>query len=383
MKIIDIQTYLVRPRWCFVEITTDEGYTGWGEAVIEGKASTVSTCVQEMKDYILGMNPLRIEYIWNLLYRGGFYRGGPIMMSAIAGIDQALWDIKGKYYDAPVYELMGGSCRDHMKVYSWIGGDRPSDVAKAALEKQKEGFKAIKMNATEELAMIDSYDKIDEVLERVASIRQAVGKSFGIALDFHGRVHKPMAKILAKKLEEFDPMFIEEPVLCENMEAFTEVARHSNIPIATGERLFSRWDFKRLLQIGCIDIIQPDLSHAGGITEVKKIASMAEAYDVAFAPHCPLGPIALSACLQVDATSYNAVIQEQSMGIHYNENSNSVLDYICNKEDLTFEDGKVRLPKLPGIGVEVNKELVIEESKNPHSWKNPVWHHKDGSIAEW
>ncbi|WP_367568597.1 galactonate dehydratase [Lacrimispora sp.] len=383
MKIIDVQTYLVRPRWCFVEITTDEGYTGWGEAVIEGKASTVSTCVQEMKDYILGMNPLRIEYIWNLLYRGGFYRGGPIMMSAIAGIDQALWDIKGKYYDAPVYELMGGSCRDHMKVYSWIGGDRPSDVAKAALEKQKEGFKAIKMNATEELAMIDSYDKIEEVLERVASIRQAVGKSFGIALDFHGRVHKPMAKILAKKLEEFDPMFIEEPVLCENMEAFTEVARHSNIPIATGERLFSRWDFKRLLQIGCIDIIQPDLSHAGGITEVKKIASMAEAYDVAFAPHCPLGPIALSACLQVDATSYNAVIQEQSMGIHYNENSNSVLDYICNKEDLTFEDGKVRLPKLPGIGVEVNKELVIEESKNPHSWKNPVWHHKDGSIAEW
>lgn len=383
MKITDVQTYLVRPRWCFVEITTDEGYTGWGEAVIEGKASTVSACVQEMKEYILGMNPLRIEDIWNLLYRGAFYRGGPIMMSAIAGIDQALWDIKGKFYNAPVYELMGGSCRDHMKVYSWIGGDRPSDVAEAALQKQKEGFKAIKMNATEELAMIDSYDKIDEVLERVASIREAVGRSFGIALDFHGRVHKPMAKILAKKLEEFEPMFIEEPVLCENMEAFAEVARYSNIPIATGERLFSRWDFKRLLQLGCIDIIQPDLSHAGGITEVKKIASMAEAYDVALAPHCPLGPIALCACLQVDATSYNAVIQEQSMGIHYNENSNSVLDYIFNKEDLTFSDGKVQLPKLPGIGVEVNKELILEESKNPHSWKNPVWRHKDGSIAEW
>lgn len=382
MKIANIHTYLVRPRWCFVEIETDDGLTGWGEAVIEGKASTVKACVEEMTEYLIGRNPHDIEDIWTTLYRAAFYRGGPILMSAISGIDQALWDIKGKFFQAPVYELMGGKCRDRMKVYSWIGGDRPSDVAKAAKEKKEAGFCAIKMNATEELQFIDSYDKIDAVLERVASIRESTGKYFGIAIDFHGRVHKPMAKILAKKLEEYDPMFIEEPVLCENMEDFKEIASSCNIPVATGERLFSRWDFKRLLTAGGVDIIQPDLSHAGGITEVKKIAAMAEAYDVALAPHCPLGPIALSACLQVDATSYNAFIQEQSIGIHYNVGK-SVLDYIMNPEDFQFNEGFVSLPKKPGLGIEINKSLVLEENQSPHHWKNPVWRHADGSIAEW
>lgn len=382
MKITEVNTYQVRPRWGFVEILTDGGLVGWGEPVVEGKAATVLACVEEMKPYLLGEDPMRIEDIWTKLYRAGFYRGGPVIMSAIAGIDQALWDIKGKFFGAPVYQLMGGACRDRMRVYSWIGGDRPSDVAAAAKERQQAGFTAIKMNATEELQYIDTYDKVDAVLERVASIREATGKYFGIAVDFHGRVHRPMAKVLAKKLEQFDLMFIEEPVLCEDMESFADVARNTHIPIATGERIFSRWDFKRLLQQGYADIIQPDLSHAGGITEVKKIASMAEAYDVALAPHCPLGPIALCCCLQVDATCHNAVIQEQSMGIHYNKGA-GVLDYILNKEDLDFVDGYVRLPQKPGIGVEINKELVLEEAKNPHGWKNPVWRHADGSIAEW
>lgn len=382
MKITNIHTYLVRPRWCMVEIETDEGITGWGEAVIEGKAFTVKSCVEEMTEYLIGQDPANIEDIWSLLYRAAFYRGGPILMSAISGIDQALWDIKGKFFQTPVYQLLGGACHTKMKVYSWIGGDRPDDVAAAAKEKQREGFTAIKMNATEELQIIDSYDKVDAVLERVASIRESTGKYFGIAIDFHGRVHKPMAKILAKKLEEFDPMFIEEPVLCEHMDEFKEIARCCNIPIATGERLFSKYDFKRLLTAGGVDIIQPDLSHAGGITEVKKIAAMAEAYDVALAPHCPLGPVALAACLQVDAVSYNAFIQEQSMGIHYNVGK-SVLDYVNNKEDFTFRDGYVSLPTLPGIGVDMNKELILEENKTPHHWKNPVWRHTDGSIAEW
>lgn len=382
MKITKVNTYLVRPRWGFVEIETDEGITGWGEAVLEGHAGTVLRCVEEMEDYLLQADPSRIEDIWTTLYRAGFYRGGGIMMSAISGIDQALWDIKGKMFQAPVYELMGGTCRDKMRVYSWVGGDRPSDVGKAAREKLEEGFTAVKMNATEELQMIDSYDKIDAVLERVAAIREACGKYFGIAIDFHGRVHKPMAKVLAKKLEEFDPMFIEEPVLCENMENFREIAAACNVPIATGERLFSKWDFKRLLEAGGVDIIQPDLSHAGGITEVKKIAAMAEAYDVALAPHCPLGPIALASCLNVDAVSYNAVIQEQSIGIHYNVGK-SVLDYVKNQEDFKFTDGFVQLPQLPGLGVEVNRELVLEENRTPHNWKNPVWRHADGSVAEW
>ena len=238
------------------------------------------------------------------------------------------------------------------------------------------------MNATEELQMIDTYDKVDAVLERVSSIREKCGKYFGIAIDFHGRVHKPMAKVLAKKLEQFDPMFIEEPVLCENMECFKEISMACNIPIATGERLFSKYDFKRLLEVGGVDIIQPDLSHAGGITECRKIAAMAEAYDVALAPHCPLGPIALSACLQVDAVSYNAFIQEQSMGIHYNVGK-SVLDYVKNQEVFEFKNGWVDMPSGAGLGIDVNKELIIEENKTPHSWKNPVWRHADGSIAEW
>jgi len=382
MKITNVNTYFVRPRWGFVEIVTDDGFVGWGEAVLEGHAAAVLACVNEYKDYLIGHDPRRIEDIWSTIYRAGFYRGGGVLMSALSGIDQALWDIKGKFFGAPVYELMGGACRDKVKVYSWIGGDRPSDVGLAAKEKKDAGFTAVKMNATEELQMIDTYDKVDAVLERVAAIREACGKYFGIAIDFHGRVHKPMAKVLAKKLEEFDPMFIEEPVLCENMELFKEIAAACNVPIATGERLFSKYDFKRLLEVGGVDIIQPDLSHAGGITEVKKIAAMAEAYDVALAPHCPLGPIALAACLNVDATSYNAVIQEQSIGIHYNVGK-SVLDYVTNQADFTFTEGYVDLPKLPGLGVEVNKELVIEENKTPHNWKNPVWRHSDGSVAEW
>ena len=382
MKIKSVNTYLVRPRWGFVEICTDDGLCGWGEAVLEGHAATVQACVEEMSEYLIGADPRRIEDIWTTLYRAGFYRGGGVLMSAIAGIDQALWDIKGKYFNAPVYELMGGACRDRMRVYSWVGGDRPTDVGAAAKERKDAGFTAVKMNATEELQYIDSYEKVDQVLERVAAIRESCGKYFGIAVDFHGRVHKPMAKVLAKKLEEFDPMFLEEPVLCEHMELFKESADCCNIPIATGERLFTKYDFKRLFASGGVDIIQPDLSHAGGITEVKKIAAMAEAHDVALAPHCPLGPIALASCLQVDATSYNAVIQEQSMGIHYNVGK-SVLDYVKNKEDFAFVDGFVRLPVKPGIGVEVNRELVLEENRTPHSWKNPVWRHRDGSIAEW
>ncbi|WP_320958927.1 galactonate dehydratase [Enterocloster asparagiformis] len=382
MKIKAVNTYLVRPRWGFVEICTDDGLCGWGEAVLEGHAATVQACVEEMREYLIGADPRRIEDIWTTLYRAGFYRGGGVLMSAIAGIDQALWDIKGKYFNAPVYELMGGACRDRMRVYSWVGGDRPTDVGAAAKERKDAGFTAVKMNATEELQYIDSYEKVDQVLERVAAIRESCGKYFGIAVDFHGRVHRPMAKVLAKKLEEFDPMFLEEPVLCEHMELFKEIADCCNIPIATGERLFTKYDFKRLFASGGVDIIQPDLSHAGGITEVKKIAAMAEAHDVALAPHCPLGPIALASCLQVDAASYNAVIQEQSMGIHYNVGK-SVLDYVKNKEDFAFVDGYVRLPVKPGIGVEVNRELVLEENHTPHSWKNPVWRHRDGSIAEW
>ena len=384
--ITDIKCFVTNPErhnLVAVKVLTNKGVYGVGCATFQQRPLAVKCAVEDyLKPILIGRDANDIEDLWNLMMVNSYWRNGPVLNNAVAGIDMALWDIKGKFFNAPVYQLMGGACRDNMRVYSWIGGDRPSDVGAAALERKNAGFTAIKMNATEELQMIDTYDKVDAVLERVAAIRESCGKYFGIAIDFHGRVHKPMAKVLAKKLEEFDPMFIEEPVLCENMEVFKEIAAACNVPIATGERLFTKYDFKRLLQAGGVDIIQPDLSHAGGLTEVKKIASMAEAYDVALAPHCPLGPSALASCLNVDATCYNAVIQEQSIGIHYNVGK-SVLDYVKNQDDFKFVDGRVQLPVRPGLGVDVNKELVLEENKTPHEWKNPVWRHKDGSVAEW
>ncbi|MCU9613053.1 galactonate dehydratase [Caldibacillus lycopersici] len=382
MKITSLECFIVPPRWLFVKIATDEGIVGWGEPIVEGKARTVKAAVEELGEQLIGKNPLRIEDHWQMMYRSGFYRGGPILMSAIAGIDQALWDIKGKYYDAPVYELLGGACRDSVKVYSWIGGDRPSEVGEEASERKAAGFLAVKMNATEELQYIDSYKKIDMVLERVAAVREAVGDDFGIGIDFHGRVHKPMAKILAHELQVYRPMFIEEPVLPENNEALKEIAQATTIPIATGERMFSRWDFKDALASGSIAIIQPDLSHAGGITECRKIFAMAEAYDVAVAPHCPLGPIALAACLQVDAVSHNVFIQEQSLGIHYNR-GNDLLDYLEDPTVFEYKDGFVEIPKGPGLGVVINEAFVRKQAEIGHNWKNPVWRHKDGTIAEW
>ncbi|MDZ4807101.1 MAG: galactonate dehydratase [Bacteroidota bacterium] len=382
MKIISYQLYQIPPRWLFLKVMTDEGVVGWGEPIIEGKAATVKAAVTELMNYLIGKNPLNIEDHWSTLYRGGFYRGGPILMSAIAGIDQALWDIKGKFYNAPIHQLLGGKVRDSIQVYSWIGGDRPSEVRVAARAIMDFGFKALKMNATEELQFIDSFKKIDEAVKRVAAVREEVGLDVGIGVDFHGRVHKPMAKVLAKELEPFHLLFIEEPVLPENNEALREIVRHTSIPIATGERMYSRWDFKKLLIDGYVDIIQPDLSHAGGITECKKIISMAEAFDVAAAPHCPLGPIALAACLQVDATCFNVFIQEQSLGIHYNQ-QNDLLDYIVDKSVFNFADGYVKIPEGAGLGIEIDEAKVIEMAEIGHNWSNPVWRHKDNSVAEW
>jgi len=382
MKITSYELFLVPPRWLFLKIETDEGITGWGEPVIEGKAATVKTAVDELMEYLIGKNPMHIEDHWNVMYRTGFYRGGPILMSAIAGIDQALWDIKGKYFNAPVYQLMGGKVRDSIRVYSWIGGDRPAEVGSAAKEMVDKGFTAVKMNATEELQYVDSHKKIDEAIKRIAAVRESVGPDVGVGVDFHGRVHKPMAKILAKELEPFHPMFIEEPVLPENNEALREIANHVSIPIATGERMFSRWDFKKLLRDGYADIIQPDVSHAGGITECKKILSMAEAFDVAAAPHCPLGPIALAACLQVDATCHNAFIQEQSLGIHYNKGSD-LLDYLTENKVFKYENGYVKIPEAPGLGIVINEEHVRKMAEIGHNWRNPLWRHTDGSVAEW
>lgn len=382
MKITAITTYLVPPRWLFVRIDTDAGISGWGEPIVEGRAHTVAAAVEELSDYLIGKDPCHIEDHWNVLYRGGFYRGGPILMSALAGLDQALWDIHGKALGVPVHSLLGGPVRDRIRVYSWIGGDRPADTARAAKEAVARGFTAVKMNATEEVQFVDTHDKVTKVLENVQAVRDAVGPGVGLAVDFHGRVHKPMAKVLMRELSPFGLMFIEEPVLSEHLECIPELAALSPAPIALGERLYSRFDFKRVLQTGGVDIIQPDPSHSGGITETRKIAAMAEAYDVALALHCPLGPIALAANLQLDAVCYNAFIQEQSLGIHYNA-SNDLLDYLVDRSPFDYKDGFVTIPDGPGLGIEINQAYVDERAAEGHRWRNPIWRHADGSVAEW
>jgi galactonate dehydratase len=382
MKVTGISLYKVPPRWLFLKVETDAGLVGWGEPIVEGRADTVAACVRELSDYLIGKDPLKIEDHWQVLYRGGFYRGGPILTSALSGMEQALWDIKGKYYGIPVHEMLGGAARDKIRVYSWIGGDRPQDVAAAAKERVEAGFTAVKMNATEEMNYIDTPAKVEAVVDRIAAVREAVGGDIGIGIDFHGRVHRAMAKILAKELEPYRPMFLEEPVLPENNEALREIARHTATPIATGERLYTRWGFKRILLEGYVDILQPDPSHAGGILEVRKIAAMAEAFDVAVALHCPLGPIALAAALQVDACTPNAIIQEQSLGIHYNRDGD-LLDYLSDPRVFIYDGGFVQIPRGPGLGIEIDEKRVEEAARRGHNWKNPVWRNEDGTVAEW
>ncbi|AVR67659.1 MULTISPECIES: galactonate dehydratase [Pseudomonas aeruginosa group] len=382
MKITRLTTFLVPPRWCFLRIDTDAGLCGWGEPVVEGRAHTVAAAVEELSDYLVGKDPRHIEDLWNVMYRGGFYRGGPILMSAIAGIDQALWDIKGKHLGVPVHELLGGPVRQRIRVYSWIGGDRPADTARAARAAVERGFTAVKMNGTEELHYIDNHAKVDKVLENVQAVRDAVGPHIGLGVDFHGRVHKPMAKVLMRELAPYRLMFIEEPVLSEHLEAIPELAAISPAPIALGERLYSRHDFKQVLGRGGVDIIQPDPSHSGGITETRKIAAMAEAYDVAVALHCPLGPIALAANLQLDAVCHNAFIQEQSLGIHYNT-ANDLLDYLLDRSAFAYREGYLSIPGGPGLGIEIDEAYVSERAAIGHRWRNPLWRHDDGSVAEW
>src|SRR6266480_5461464 len=379
MKIQDMELFKVPPRWLFLKIRTDDGLVGWGEPIIEGRADTVRTAVEEMGDYLIGKDASPIEDVWQVLYRGGFYRGGPIRTSAISGIEQALWDIKGKRLGVPVYELLGGPVRQKMRVYAWIGGDSSSDAAEEAKVRVREGYTAMKMNATSSMNWIDSPAKVQESVERLAAVRDAVGYGVDIAVDFHGRVHRAMAKVLAKDLEPFKLLFIEEPVLPENNEALLEIAKHTTIPIATGERMYTRWGFKSLLASGAVDIIQPDISHAGGIWETRKIAAMAEAYDVAVAPHCPLGPIALAASLQLDACTPNVFIQEQSLGIHYNLTSD-LLDYLEDRTVFEYHNGYVAIPANPGLGISVAEDVVRAAAQKGHRWRNPVWRNDDGTI---
>ncbi|WP_328633153.1 galactonate dehydratase [Streptomyces sp. NBC_00356] len=383
MKITSLTTYLVAPRWLFLKVETDEGVTGWGEPVVEGRAHTVAAAVDELSDYLVGQDPLRIEDHWQVMTKGGFYRGGPVLSSAVSGIDQALWDIKGKFHGVPVHDLLGGAVRDRMRMYSWIGGDDPSEAAEHAAQRLEQGYRAVKMNVGGRMRHLETSREIDAVVERVASVRDVLGPDGGVAVDFHGRTSPALAKQLARALEPLRPMFIEEPLLPELTSQYGEFTASTSIPVASGERLYSRWDFDPVLRSG-IALAQPDLSHAGGISETRRIAAQAEMHGVGLAPHCPLGPIALAACLQVDFASPNAFIQETSLGIHYNVGSD-LGDYLVDPSVFAFDSTDGHMARLtgPGLGIEIDEQAVIKAAASGHRWHNPVWRHADGSFAEW
>ncbi|GGL44810.1 galactonate dehydratase [Halarchaeum grantii] len=384
MRITDYELFEVPPRWLFLRLETNDGVVGWGEPVVQGRARTVRTAVEELLDnYLVGEDPLPIEHHWQRMYRGDFYRGGPVLMSAIAGIDQALWDIKGKHYGAPVYELLGGYARERVRVHHWLGFETADDIGTLARSLVEEhGFTALKMNATAELERIDTPRAVKEASARLGRVRDAVGDDVDIGIDFHGRASKSMAKRLVTAFEEHDPMFYEKPVLPEHNDVLGDLAQRTSVPISTGERLYTRWDFKPVVREGHVDIIQPDLSHAGGITEVRKIATMAEAFDITVMPHCPLGPIALASCLQVDACSPNAILQEQGLDLHLEE-ANQALRYLSDPSVFDYEDGYLSLPAEPGLGVDIDESAVRDAADHSVDWHNPVWYHRDGSVAEW
>ena len=371
MKITKLETIFVRSRWLFLKVHTDEGIVGWGEPVVEGRSQTVAAAVHEIGRYLIGQDPRRIEHHWQAIYRGQFYRGEPMLCSALSGIEQALWDITGKWLGQPVYQLLGGAVRDRIRVYGWVGGESYGDYIESARVSVQAGFTALKTGVEGPLRIVDTPGRVEAAVQRFADLRGVVGPNVDIGIDFHGRVSPALAVRLAAALEPYHPFFIEEPVLPENVDAMVTVARSTTIPIATGERLFTKWGFREVLEKQAAVILQPDLSHAGGILECKKIAAMAECYYAAIAPHCPLGPIALAACLQLDACIPNFLVQEHvTLGDGY------------LKTPFRISDGHIDLPTGPGLGIEID-EAALADKLYDGSWETPRLWHDDGSVADW
>ncbi|MGI6316148.1 MAG: galactonate dehydratase [Christensenellales bacterium] len=377
MKITKMECFFVLPRWNFLKITTDEGIIGWGEPVVESRAQTVAKAVEEFSRVLIGEDPLRIEYLYQIMYRTTFYKGGPVLTSAISGIEQALWDIKGKYYNMPVYEMLGGRVRDKIRMYSHCGGLDPEDFAKNALLRKKDGFTAIKTGVHGPYKHIDSLAKVEKFVSFIRAGREAIGADMDIAIDFHGQVSPAMSVRLCKEIEPYYPMFVEEPCQPENVDAMVRVAQSTTIPIATGERLFTRFGFREVLEKGAACILQPDICHAGGIFEGRKIAAMAETYYASIAPHNPLGPISLASCIQLDACTPNFLIQEHPSMPNGWDRGEGYL-----KKAFKIVDGYVEIPTGPGLGIEVDEDVVRERSCSG-TWDSPRFFLEDGTIADW
>ena len=381
MRITRVETFLVPPRWLFCRVETDDGVVGWGEPVVEGRAEAVRSVVDVLAEHLVGQDPLRIEDHWQVLTKGGFYRGGPVLSSAVAGLDQALWDIAGKVWQAPVHRLLGGPVRDRVRMYSWVGGDEPGEVADAVSEQVAAGFTAVKMNACGRMPALAPAADVRRVVDRLAAARSVLGPERDVAIDCHGRLTPADARRLLPAVADLHPLFVEEPVAPGLHAPLAALAACSTVPIALGERLYSRSEFLSPLQDG-VAVVQPDLSHAGGISEVRRIASLAEVFGAVLAPHCPLGPIALAASLQLAFATPNFLIQEQSVGIHY-DHGNDLLDYVLDRSPFTFVAGHALRSELPGLGVTIDEGAVRAAATRGHAWRNPVWRHPDGSFAEW
>ncbi|CAF1012884.1 unnamed protein product [Adineta steineri] len=383
-----MEMFHVKPRWLFLKITCDDGTVGWGEPVVEGRAQTVETAVKEIARYLIGQDPRDIEKHWQVIYRGNFYRNGPILTSALSGVEQALWDILGKHLNVPVWRLLGGKVRDRIRMYGWLSleptGDYIDLYAKS-INENVEGFTAYKTCPIPPMQMIEQPDVLHAIRDNITLLRDKVDKKIDVALDFHGRCTPAMSRRLIHMIEDVDIMFIgkifvtllfslknsEEPVLPGDVAALKQLSSSTSIPIATGERLFTRWQFNDLIEQQAVAIIQPDISHCGGIFEARKIASMAEARNIAVAPHCPLGPIALAASLQFASCTPNFLCQEHLTLGH---------DYL--KVPFQVKEGYVDVPYLPGLGIEVDEEK-LRAGIFPGDWSTPQFRLKDGSFAEW
>lgn len=381
LTIASVDSFLIPPQWLFVRIRTKEGITGWGEGGIQVRGRAVQAAIGHFVEYLVGRDPLRIEEHWQVLRRSGFYRDGPILSSALAAVDEALWDIAGHHYGVPVHALLGGPVRDRVRAYAWVAGDdlcafTPQQIVEETRALMADGFTAFKLTPAKAFA-VDTPAAGHEIVDRIAALREAVGTERDIALDVHGHWSNATAKRLLPQLEPFELMFVEEPLLPEHLHLLAELVHATSLPIATGERLYNRWDFREVLQSG-LAVAQPDVSQAGGISETRRIAAMAEAYDVVVAPHCPLGPIALAASLQIDFATPNILIQEQSVS-HFGD---EFLDYLVDRSVFQLEDGYFRRPTAPGLGIEVDEHAVERAAKLGHDKQNPIWRHADGSYAE-
>jgi galactonate dehydratase len=386
VRIADVECFRVPPRWLFVRVRADDGAEGWGEAIVPKRPQAVAGAVADLAANVRGEDAARIEDLWQRMHAGAFFRGGPILATAAAAIEQALWDLKGRRHGLPVYEFLGGAVRERTRAYAWIGGDSPADVVAHAETRVAQGFTAVKMNATAQLDYVDHHGAVDAAVERVASLRERFGSELGIALDFHGRVHRAMARTLLRELEPFRLLWVEEAGPPERDDVLAVVARAAGgTPIATGERLLSRFEVKPLLERGVVDILQPDVSLTG-LFELEKICRMAEAYDVAVAPHCPNGPISLAASLQVGACCGNVIVQEQSLGIHYHQEGTprgELFHYLAEPGSLELRDGFFALPSGAGLGIEVAAAAVEAAAREPWQPSDTVWRYDDGRLAEW